>query len=1171
MNKSSLMKLDFDVLYKLYDQSTDPKEKELIKQIVNEKSFVSDETDFMAYPGSYTPNFQEQIYQKQEFNANQLFLDTTGITNDCNAEFSIKPHQSFLKNFVTKESPYKSVLIYHGVGVGKTCSGITIAENFRDQYARKDKRILILSSKNIQIGWKKTIYTPEKKSNQCTGDSFTSTSVSKPREVNKLIKQYYELMAYQSFSNFVNRMIHSYKQRNSSLSYEECKKRCLSEYFSDRLLIIDEVHNIRDEQGNQMRDTVKSIEDVIRYSNDMRLILLTATPMYNRSTEIIWILNMMLLNDKRPLLSKQDYFTKQGDFIESKQKDLESKCRGYISYLRGENPINFPIRLHPSQLIKQSNPVFLNYPKHNPCSIITPKHCPEKNIVGGAIKDKFQFLELFGSKLEKRELQELVYTKSIQNLIKNNPTLNLNDRGDKNSILDNISLTQIANIVFPIHTDNLYEKIGTGEITIDELYGEKGLRNSFHKRGTKYSYKDNIPPIFDKENIQNYSAKLSSIIHLIDNSEGIIFIYTNYIQSGILPLQFLLEQNGYKRHGTEGVLRYPEWSKTAKIGSTKREPMSYDGLTKTEAGDEFKQAKYMVIDGSTNKKLLEDQLKIINSQENKDGQLIKIVLGTVVASEGLDFKRIRSVHIVDPWLHLNRIEQIIGRAIRFCSHADMSEKDRNVLIYLHALTLTDKKESIDSSIYRYAERKSIEIGKIETILKSSAVDRYLYKDLNVIHKNDISHAILSPSFRSKDIRVNLYDKPYSKICSWSNECDYNQSLVIKEDPVLNSDTMFDQYSQSCIDNLVKKISLLYKEFYVFDIHSIVGLLQEYGFNQTYMIYKALYTMITNQTIIYDKYGNSGIILNYGIYYIFQPSLLDDTTIPMYYRMNIHPKGIRRITLPRVNEVIDICECHKTYTIESMKDVYEDINNYKSVELNECISELRNIYSDIHKTHKVVLGYIFDRLSFNDKCKLLYGYMMNIVFDYEFYEDIQSLLSELILYKQGSNYYLTPPSSIKDDKFGFILSYNNKPCFFEFYNNEFIKCNELQITTIKQSLIKYKQSSDYKKFITTSPIWGYIIIRNKGYKKEYAMKLVESSKDKQTKYPPGPGNVCIENNLATRIDNLLKLMDTYLPEFKDIYEKVNMKNKRSISILLELIFRYKETYFYRYDKIWLKYF
>ena len=43
---------------------------------------------------------------------------------------------------------------------------------------------------------------------------------------------------------------------------------------------------------------------MIRYSDNLRLVLLTATPMYNRSTEIIWILNMTLLNDKRPLLKR---------------------------------------------------------------------------------------------------------------------------------------------------------------------------------------------------------------------------------------------------------------------------------------------------------------------------------------------------------------------------------------------------------------------------------------------------------------------------------------------------------------------------------------------------------------------------------------------------------------------------------------------------------------------------------------------------------------------------------------------------------------------------------------------------------------------------------------------------------------------------------------------------
>ena len=46
---------------------------------------------------------------------------------------------------MTKESPYKSLLIYHGVGVGKTCTGVSIAENFRDSLSSKDKRIIIVT------------------------------------------------------------------------------------------------------------------------------------------------------------------------------------------------------------------------------------------------------------------------------------------------------------------------------------------------------------------------------------------------------------------------------------------------------------------------------------------------------------------------------------------------------------------------------------------------------------------------------------------------------------------------------------------------------------------------------------------------------------------------------------------------------------------------------------------------------------------------------------------------------------------------------------------------------------------------------------------------------------------------------------------------------------------
>ena len=56
------------------------------------------------------------------------------------------------------------------------------------------------------------------------------------------------------------------------------------------------------------------------------------------------------------------------------------------------------------------------------------------------------------------------------------------------------------------------------------------------------------------------------------------------------------------------------------------------------------QAKYMVIAGDSEKlsNKMEEELKIATSAENKDGRQIKVIIGSVVASEGIDFKRIRS-------------------------------------------------------------------------------------------------------------------------------------------------------------------------------------------------------------------------------------------------------------------------------------------------------------------------------------------------------------------------------------------------------------------------------------------------------------------------------------------------------------------------------------------------
>ena len=80
---------------------------------------------------------------------------------------------------MNNKTPYKGLLLYHGVGTGKTCSAVTVAENFRDIYGRQgkkgdeDKRIIVLvPNTNVESGWKRNIFDINKDDEQCTGNIF---------------------------------------------------------------------------------------------------------------------------------------------------------------------------------------------------------------------------------------------------------------------------------------------------------------------------------------------------------------------------------------------------------------------------------------------------------------------------------------------------------------------------------------------------------------------------------------------------------------------------------------------------------------------------------------------------------------------------------------------------------------------------------------------------------------------------------------------------------------------------------------------------------------------------------------------------------------------------------------------------------------------------------------
>ena len=82
-----------------------------------------------------------------------------------------------------------------------------------------------------------------------------------------------------------------------------------------------------------------------------------------------------------------------------------------------------------------------------------------------------------------------------------------------------------------------------------------------------------------------------------------------------------------------------------------------------------------------------------------------ILLYRVVYHEGLSFNNVREIHLIEPWFHFNRVDQVIGRGIRNCSHQNLPITDKNVSVFMYASIENYNKESADIHAYRISSRK----------------------------------------------------------------------------------------------------------------------------------------------------------------------------------------------------------------------------------------------------------------------------------------------------------------------------------------------------------------------------------------------------------------------------------------------------------------------------------
>mgnify|MGYP001169715341 FL=1 len=349
------------------------------------------------YPSYDDPLFNLKIHAKKEFNDFQYNINITSDIDSefdkiCNSDFELTNHQLFVKNFLSSNTTYNNLLLYHGLCSGKTCSAINMSDEVRKGFKQigYKKRIIIVASPNVQDNFKLQLFDPSKLDNinntwsmpnSCIGNTIInelfpsnkSDTITKDtiiNSVNRFINSTYLFMGYIEFANYIKKLIQ--KQNLDTLN----NTNYLKNEFNNRLIIIDEIHNMKNTDDKLSTYVAKQFKLLVERVKYLKLIFLTATPMFNNHKEIIWMLNLMHINDNRPEIKENTIFNDNGDFkVDSTtgeeigiEKFIEIS-RGYISYVRGENPYSFPYRIFPH--LHTPNLSYINnfldkYPKFSP-------------------------------------------------------------------------------------------------------------------------------------------------------------------------------------------------------------------------------------------------------------------------------------------------------------------------------------------------------------------------------------------------------------------------------------------------------------------------------------------------------------------------------------------------------------------------------------------------------------------------------------------------------------------------------------------------------------------------------------------------------------------------------------------------------------------------------------
>lgn len=867
-----------------------------------------------SYPLSDDANLQEKLFKKLEFNSYK-FPKRPKIENYedlkkyrdgiCGRPFALAEQQQMLANYINPDTPYMGCLLFHGLGSGKTATAITIAEKFKDQVLKYGNRIIVLTAGPIlKQNWKDEIIKSTGNTYKKYVDANTYQSTQDKQRDNKeaiaQALQFYRLLSYRSFYKKVlgEKIVEVSEDKEDKIK-KMYRKTDTGEYerelsadriysLDNSLLIVDEAHNLT---GNAYGEAVRMI---IRNSTNLKVLLLSATPMKNLADDIVFLINLLRPEDDQ--IDRDIAFSSQKnhdmEFREGGEEYLRKMVKGYVSHLRGADPLIYAKRVDHGIIPKS-----LVFTKIIPCKMLPFQH-----------KTYDDAIKTIDDALDRR-------SEAVSNFV----FPGLSD--DKSSIVGYFGKDGIVTVRNQLR---LNQPLINRKISDLLNSDSKNTNQKNTEQSLIYLSKDNktfLGDFLSIDNLKHFSIKFYTALKNINKliwgkkSPRTAFIYSNLVKVGIDLFKQVLLQNGYIEYNERpqilGNTRcyfcgtpYSQHSDKMTLKTKKK------GILNIPT-HEFKPASFMVITGKSSEEIQEDLPEeskriiddVFNNISNVDGKNIKFILGSKVINEGVSMSNVGEVHILDVYFNFGRVDQVVGRAIRRCSHYKVMSKENpypEVHVYKYAIVLDGDVPSTEEQLYRKAEQKHSLIKKVERIMKEEAIDCAL---------NMPGNMFIEEMNANKDCGKDG-NPPCPAICDYTS-CNYkcsnnklnkeffdekNQMYRTLSGKEIDTTTFSLKLSRSEIDFSKKKIRELYLLNYVYTIDSLINHVKTFYaidkkdlFNE-YYVYKALDELIPitendfnnfKDTIV-DKYNRPGYLIYVNNFYIFQP-FDQPKNIPMYYR------------------------------------------------------------------------------------------------------------------------------------------------------------------------------------------------------------------------------------------------------------------------------------------------